>query len=212
MDTLDRKLDKLAAIVAEMVQENKLRDQKWRQELNEREAHRAIELKKELDARDAQWAKESAERDARFEKEHKKLSKQLGDWGNSLGRFTEGLAYASIERILIEQFGVDKIRTNHTYEMDGDSIEIDVLGIRYGEHPRVIIVEVKSHLRDDGIEQMHNILKKFPSFFPEFKNYQTMGLIVCVASNKSLKQKTIRQGINLAIVKNNKLFELLKVS
>ena len=195
------------------------RDKKFRQEMDERDKkfkqerdERDKKFQQKMDERDSKWRQEQIEQDARFEKEHKKLTKQLGDWGVGFGRFTEGLAFASIERILKEQFGVDEIETNETHEKNGEAIEIDVLGICNGKNPKLIIVEIKSHLRENSIHQIQNTLKKIPYFYPHYKNYTLVGLIVCVAGPKNLKQKTIKQGISLAIVKNNKLFELIKAS
>lgn len=39
----------------------------------------------------------------------KQNQKQLGELGNKLGSFAEGLAYPTVERIMLEQFKMDRV-------------------------------------------------------------------------------------------------------
>ncbi|NJN35652.1 MAG: hypothetical protein HC817_16705 [Saprospiraceae bacterium] len=45
-----------------------------------------------------------------------------------------------------------------------------------------VIVEVKSHLRNNAIEQIESTLENFPKFFPEHADKKLYSLFVCVHS------------------------------
>jgi RecB family endonuclease NucS len=58
------------------------------------------------------------------------------------------------------------------------TIELDALGVVNGSRSQCYIVEIKSHLRQDGIEQMHSILQRFHTLFPEYAQFKLYGIIV----------------------------------
>ena len=63
----------------------------------------------------------------------KELGKQIGGLGNKFGTFAEGLAFASIERILRTDFGMEAITPRFSVVKGGESEEYDVLAYRNGE-------------------------------------------------------------------------------
>ncbi|MBK6995794.1 MAG: hypothetical protein IPH31_12995 [Lewinellaceae bacterium] len=49
----------------------------------------------------------------------KRTQKQLGELGNKLGSFAEGLAYPTVERIMREKFGMEGVNPIHIRRKDG---------------------------------------------------------------------------------------------
>jgi hypothetical protein len=67
--------------------------------------------------------------------------------------------------------------------------------------------EVKSHLREDGLEQMKKILREFRDFFPEHKNKKIYGILTAVDGPLDVQEKVLREGIYLARIHDEE-FEL----
>ena len=63
---------------------------------------------------------------------------------------------------------------------NGKYLEVDVLAYANGEVNSVYVVEVKSHLREEGITQILNILEHFAEWFPEHKNKKLFGILAAV--------------------------------
>lgn len=127
----------------------------------------------------------------------KELRIEVGGIGNKFGSFTEGMALPAIEKILHNEFGLERFHPN-AKSLKGDrTLEIDVLGYSNGTTNQVVIVEVKSHLRLRDIKQVLQILKEFPEFFPEHADKKLYGMIAAVAVNKETRQHVIEAGLYL---------------
>jgi len=133
------------------------------------------------------------------DKQLKELSKQIGGLGNKYGSFTEGLALPSMTKILTEKFGMTTINpSDRVRDKDGNTHEIDVLAYNNGEINTAIIVEVKSHLRDDAIAQLLKQLRDFPVLFPELANKKCYGIITAVDANEAMRRKVLAEGLYFA--------------
>lgn len=53
---------------------------------------------------------------------------------------------------------------------NGQHLEIDVLAYANGDINAAYVVEVKSHLREEHIEQLLNILRRFAFWFSEHRS------------------------------------------
>ncbi|MFM6004109.1 MAG: DUF3782 domain-containing protein, partial [Sphaerospermopsis kisseleviana] len=91
----------------------------------------------------------------------RELGKQIGGLGAKFGSFTEGLALPSMETILRQQFAMEIISPSVRVSKGGEHLEIDVLAYTNGDINRVIVVEVKSHAREESITQLVNLLSRF---------------------------------------------------
>jgi hypothetical protein len=129
----------------------------------------------------------------------KELSKQIGGIANKFGSFTEGLALPSMTKILTEKFGMTTINPSvRVRDKNGNEQEIDVLAYANGEINTAFIVEVKSHLREDGIEQLLKQCRDFPVLFPELAHKKLYGILAAVDANQQLQQKVLAQGLYFA--------------
>ena len=177
-------------------------------------ADEAVLARKEMAEESARIRKETAEESARIQQKMadeaalarkeidrviKELSKQIGGIANKFGSFTEGLALPSMTKILSEQFGMTTINPSvRVRDKNGNEQEIDVLAYANGDLNTAFIVEVKSHLREEGIEQLIKQCRDFPVLFPELADKKLYGILAAVDANQQLQQKVIAQGLYFA--------------
>lgn len=151
--------------------------------------------------------KEIAEQRRNNEREISRVTMIVGDIGNKFGSFTEGMAFPSMEKVLRKQFGMTTITTNYKTEYGPDTLEIDVLGIANGEVNTVVLVEVKSHLKERDIEQLLKNLDRFRRFHPEYAHKKLFGILACVQGSKEVRDKTMAAGLYVASI-HDEVFEL----
>ncbi len=119
----------------------------------------------------------------------RELGKQIGGLGNKFGSFTEGLALPSVQRLLFERFGVEDFMPRRRKRVGSETIELDALGLVNGTRNEAYIVEIKSHLRSESVQQMTTILQKFRTIFPEYASMKLFGIIAAAdASAEALKE------------------------
>ena len=141
------------------------------------------------------------------DKQIKQTQKQLGELGNKWGTFTEGMAIASIKKILFEKFNIPVISHNVQKRMNGESIEMDAFGYENSTINTAVIVEIKSHLREEAVEQIERIMEDFPKFFPDHAEKKLYGILACVHAPDSIKNLLRKKGIYLAVLHDD-IFEL----
>jgi hypothetical protein len=131
------------------------------------------------------------------------LGKQLGGLGRKFGSFTEGLALPSMQHILQNKFHMEIISPSVRVKKDGHEMEIDVLAYANSNTNQVYIVEVKSHLREEGITQLQKIMKNFRKFFPEHKDKKLFGILAAVDMSTHLKNRVLSLGFYAASIKED---------
>ncbi len=137
----------------------------------------------------------------------KELGKQIGGLGEKFGSFTEGLALPSMERILRQQFQMEIISPSVRASKAGQQLEIDVLAYANGDVNTAYIVEVKSHVREEAITQLKNILDRFRAFFPEHRDKRVFGILAAVDLSASLRERILNEGLYVARIHDG-IFEL----
>ena len=127
------------------------------------------------------------------------VNRQVGGLSNKFGSFTEGLAYRSCKRILKEHFRMEQ--TLHEVEVErpnGQNEEYDMLGVANGRHNEVVVVEIKSQLRERDLEQTLDKLRRVPEFMPQYKHMKIHGMIAAVYLPKGMQEKVEAAGLYLA--------------
>lgn len=178
-----------------------LRDVAIRQAETEKQT---AETDKRLD-RIAILSEQNAERQAETDRQIQRVDKQLGELGNKWGSFTEGLLERSVQRIMVKDLGITDTSFGATKYKDGKTIEIDVLGVSNGTNNRVVIAEIKSHLRETAIEQIQQQLSEYLYFAPEHKDKELLGLIACISAAPNIIQQALKAGLIVLIVNDNLL-------
>ena len=136
-------------------------------------------------------------------KQIKELGKQIGGLGLKFGSFTEGLALPSMTKILRDRFHMEVISPSVRVSKKGLEAEIDVLAYANSSINEAYIVEVKSHLREEGISQLKEIMNNFRLFFPEHKDKKIYGIIAAVDLSETLKKRVLKAGFYVARIKDD---------
>jgi hypothetical protein len=162
----------------------------------------AIELKASRE--NAEKERKQADKDRReTDKQLKKSGKQIGGLGKKFGSFTEGLALPSMTKILREKFHMEVISPSVRVSKNNMDVEIDVLAYANSNINEAYVVEVKSHLREEGISQLKEIMANFRLFFPEHKDKKVYGIIAAVDISEALKKRALEAGFYVARIKDD---------
>lgn len=139
----------------------------------------------------------------------KQVNKQLGELGNNFGSFAEGLALPALEKVLRHRFGVNDVSPGRKFFLNGETLEMDVFGYdNTGALKDAYVVEIKSHLKPDAINQILETMAKLPRFFPAMKDRKIYGIIAAVKIPANLRTEVLKQGLYLAQI-SDETFKLL---
>jgi hypothetical protein len=191
----ERELGETVRLVKEIAEENRLRGQETDTQLRDTDR-----LLKEI-------AEEDRLRRQETDRSFRELHKELGALGQKFGGFAEGMALPSMERCLAERFGTTGFTARVKERVGGEEIYLDALASSKGEGGTVCVVEVKSRLRDDGIDQLQRALGAFPRFFPEHRGKRLIGVLAAAEALPELQARVLRAGLVLARISDD-LFEL----
>lgn len=133
-----------------------------------------------------------------FDQQMRELGKQIGGLGKKFGSFTEGLALPSMTQILRDRFKMETISPSVRISKLGEELEVDVLAWANSSINEAYVVEVKSHLREEGIEQLADIVTRFRQFFPEHRDKRVYGILAAVEMSKALHKKVLEHGFYAA--------------
>jgi hypothetical protein len=146
----------------------------------------------------AKFQQETARSQRETDRQLKELGKQIGGLGQKFGGFTEGMAFPSMSKILTEKFGMDVVATRVKSRKAALPLELDVLAYSNSGQNQAYVVEVKSHLRPEGLEQIKKTLQQFPESFPEHKDKALYGILAVVDAPEDLRQQALNEGIYMA--------------
>jgi len=166
------------------------------QRIKEQSAEDTANLKKQIEATDKQIKKTTRE-----------LGKQIRGLANKFGSFTEGLALPSMQTILQNQFKMEIVTPSVRAKKGEKQLEIDVLAYANSAINEVYVVEVKSPLREEGIDQLSTTIEQFRFFFPEHNEKKLFGILAAVEMSDSLKQKVLDKGFYAAKI-SDEVFSL----
>ncbi|MEN9974505.1 MAG: hypothetical protein RLZZ282_511 [Verrucomicrobiota bacterium] len=141
------------------------------------------------------------------ERQLKELGKQLGGLGNKFGSFTEGLACASIEKVLRDKFQIENIAFRLKVRKAGREQEFDALGYTNGTRNRAIVVEIKSNLTAEALQQMEDIMDSVFTWLPEHGDKGFEGMICYVNGSKNEREAALKRGWHLLHV-GDEVFKL----
>jgi hypothetical protein len=136
--------------------------------------------------------KETDRRMQETDKQIKELGKQIGGLGNKFGSYNEGLFMPSLNKMLEKRFKCKSTTENFYFKDNGHSFEIDLLGVT---EESCYVVEIKSHLKDEHIEQTIKkieLLNKYSAMFKTFKKY---GIIVATKHTEESVKRVINNGL-----------------
>ncbi|MBD2175900.1 DUF3782 domain-containing protein [Pseudanabaena sp. FACHB-1998] len=157
----------------------------------------------EYDRRAAEADKRSAEADKRaaeLDKSLDKLRKSVAETTRAVngltsrwGRFVEELVEPAVVR-LFQDRGID-VKEKHprvSVKRQNVAMEIDILVV---DTTDVVLVECKSRLSKDDVDEFLEKLEKFKLAFPAYKNYQAYGAVAGIEINEGVDRYAYQKGL-----------------
>ncbi len=136
------------------------------------------------------------------------IHRELGGISRRLGGRAEAMLRPSLSRAMREQFKAPSITSPQRAEINGESIEIDMVAHAGSESDEVYLVEMKSRLTEWAFEQLAEHLRKFPRFFPQHRGKKLFGVLAALEIPPHLAARAHKEGIYLATIKDD-LFEIV---
>jgi hypothetical protein len=128
------------------------------------------------------------------------LRREVGRITNKFGDYSESLCQPSLIRTLRERFHMTAIAPRYRAYHNGHAIEVDLLAHANNQINEVYVAEIKTHLRQDGIEQILEHLRVFPEYFPEHRGKRLYGILAAIDAPPELRKKVIREGLYLMLI------------
>jgi hypothetical protein len=147
----------------------------------------------EADRRAAESKAEADRRFAKLEKTVAETSQAVNALTTRWGRFVEEL----VEPAVIQLFQERGIEIKYLYprartRQPGLAMEIDILGVNESV---AVLVECKSRLSQDDVDDFVAKLGRFKQSFPQYQNYTTYGAVAGIEINDGVDSYAYRQGL-----------------
>lgn len=123
----------------------------------------------------------------------KGVGKKIGDLGNRLGEFVQEMVRPAVVRVFRER-GIDvhEVHANIYVERDGESAEIDLLVVNDQE---AIVVECKSQMAIDDIDEHLQRLDKIKRLLPKYREVRLMGAVAAMVMSNEAARYAYRKGL-----------------
>jgi len=159
-----------------------------------RESDRRIEQARlESDRRIEQAKLESDRTIAELKRTVEQTNRAVNSLTTRWGRFVEELVQPAVLRLFQEK-GIDikEIYPRARVKRQGIAMEIDILAV---DDTDVVLVECKSRLSKDDVDEFLEKLTRFKIAFPHYKNYQAYGAVAGIEINKGVDRYAYRKGL-----------------
>ncbi|WOB67194.1 DUF3782 domain-containing protein [Microcystis aeruginosa] len=160
---------------------------------NERRAaeleRQAAEAKLESDRRAAEADRSMAELKRTVERTSKAVDSLTTRWG----RFVEELVEPAVLRLFQEK-GIDikEVYPRARVKRQGIAMKIDILGV---DDTDLVVVECKSRLSQDDVDEFIEKLTRFKIAFPHYKNYRAYGAVAGIEINEGIDRYAYKKGL-----------------
>ena len=154
------------------------------------------EFDRRLVAQEQKEAEAKAERDrtmAELKRTVERTSRAVDSLTSRWGRFVEELVEPSVLE-LFQAKGIDvkEIYPRARVKRQGIAMEIDILAV---DETELVLVECKSRLSKDDVDEFLEKLSRFKEAFPHYKNYQAYGAVAGIEINEGIDRYAYRQGL-----------------
>jgi len=159
-------------------------------------------------------AQEAERRSQETDRNFRETYKKIGELGNRLGEFVEGFIKPAVIRLFQER-GLDVDKVTRDVEANkpalGLAMQIDLLVVN-GDS--CILIEVKSHLTLDDVNEHLARMEKFKPLFPEYRDKKIFGAVAGMVIADNVAKYAYRQGFfviaqkgDTAIILNDMKFQ-----
>lgn len=158
--------------------------------------------------------KRAQEADKRTRELEKTLYKKIGELGDRLGDFAEGFVRPAVVRLFKER-GIEVHKVTRKIEANNPQLnlatEIDLLVIN-GDS--CVLVEVKSNVSIDDVNDHLERMAKFKPLFPEYADKKAFGAMAGMVIPENVAKYAYRKGFfviaqqgDLAVILNDNKFQ-----
>ncbi|MBE5230604.1 MAG: DUF3782 domain-containing protein [Microcystis aeruginosa PMC 728.11] len=149
----------------------------------------AAEAKLESERRAAEAERSMAELKRTVERTSKAVDSLTTRWG----RFVEELVEPAVLRLFQEK-GIDikEVYPRARVKRQGIAMEIDILGV---DDTDLVVVECKSRLSQDDVDEFIEKLTRFKIAFPHYQNYRAYGAVAGIEINKGVDRYAYKKGL-----------------
>ncbi|OBU77002.1 hypothetical protein [Cylindrospermopsis raciborskii] len=150
------------------------------------------------------------ETDRLLREESKRVNNQIGQLGNRLGEFVESQVRPAAVKLFQERgIAVKEIASNTYIQTGKEGLEIDLLVINSSD---IILIEAKSKVSEDDVNEHLERLSKFKRFFPRYESYRVLGAVAGMVIPLDVSRYAYRKGLfvigqsgdNLVILNDDK--------
>jgi hypothetical protein len=133
------------------------------------------------------------ETDKQFRETDKKIDKLSDLFTSQWGKLVESLVEGDLVKMLkIRGIAVDRTLQRVKGNYQGSNFEYDILAINSNE---MVIVEVKTTLRPQDVDDFHKKLWKAKTFMPEYKHMRIYGAVAFIIAHGSSDSMAENQGL-----------------
>lgn len=123
----------------------------------------------------------------------KEVTRAIGNLGGKWGEFVEGLLLPAVKRLFRERgIVLERIYRRAEVFRNGEKMEIDILAVN-GDY--AVLIEVKSTLGIDDVNEHLERLAKFRSYFPEYADRRVIGAVAGIVIQEGVDLYAYRQGL-----------------
>jgi hypothetical protein len=174
-----------------------------------REERQKTELERQKTELESQETKRQIQETAR---QIKAVNKQIGELGNRLGEFVEWQVRPAVVRLFQERgLNVHEFHPSAEAQRGDEGIEIDLLVVNDTD---VVLVEVKSKLSQQDVDDHLERLAKFKRLMPSYRDKKAFGAVAGIVVPNEVARYGYRKGLfvlaqsgETVIILNNKQFQ-----
>jgi hypothetical protein len=198
-EEFDRRLRESDLRRAEMERifaEAKLENERQAAEAKLENERRAAELERQAAEAKLESERRAAEADrsmAELKRTVERTSKAVDSLTTRWGRFVEELVEPAVLRLFQEK-GIDikEVYPRARVKRQGIAMEIDILGV---DDTDLVVVECKSRLSQDDVDEFIEKLTRFKIAFPHYQNYRAYGAVAGIEINEGVDRYAYRKGL-----------------
>jgi hypothetical protein len=184
-------LQETSRLLKEQSQEAERRAQEAERRFQENERR-----SQENERRSQEAERRSQELDRRFQETDRRLwelDKQIGRLGNRLGDFVQEIVAPSVVQLFAERgLQVHQLARNVQAKRNGQAMQIDLMVLN---DDAVILVEVKSALSVDDVNEHLQRLAGFKTVFPCYADARVMGAVAAMVIPDNVASYAYHQGL-----------------
>ena len=152
------------------------------------------EQMKETDRKFQETDRKIQENAAQLKQTERLLRQQVGDLTRRLGEFVEEMVKPAAVRLFRER-GIDVYRIVRHLEATDEQLKLSMeIDLFVTNQEACVLIEVKSNLSIDDVNEHLERMEKFKLLFPEYANKKTFGAVAGMVISENVAKYAYRKG------------------